>query len=727
MRRSSARGHAALALASTIVALLGVVAARAQPIKSLHTGGDPRLAPLHAFEEQRRRATDFRTLPTGDTATGPDPFLVRALPRAAAGEGEAERLVSILRGASEIVLLAYQPEPGKAEDGGGVGGGGGALRVVGRAPTPRAPTGLTVADGGDVFVSSELSPVIARYQVAGGELRPAGTLTVAGVHALRDVVAGARGVLYAADEIGGQLLTLRLDGGRGATDPLRAATQAATAVGHGPIHVAVVGQVLLVDCLLDHRVVAYRIGADGAPAGELARVQHDGPIWSFDAVAADAGHLWLVTGGVEDHPLDRSIGSFGYVDSFVTVYRLATDAAAPAPPERVAVTNVSALGVVTPKVIRANTAHDGGLRVVVTGYGTAPLLTLTWPAPGAQGDPAVAARELLPGTTSMAILSDGSLLFADPLLDGWVSATSAGARLVSAHDAMSPPPADTRDPLDRVGEALLFTTLMAPWNVSDGPRSRFTCETCHFEMYTDGRTHHTGRGDVHAVTKPLRGLFNNRPHFSRALDADLTSVANNEFRVAGARSDHDPWFTVSAGDFPWLRALGVTQPSLPPLTLRKALMTALMRLGHAPNPAATPGGHFTDLQLAGARLFRDRCESCHQARLASDDAGSRAPFAAWESLVLSATGPLVWGQAEYRQTGITPYVHESGARIPSLRRLYKKFPYFTNGSARSLTDLVTRARFDGASFWHDASPGGPAEQRLTRDEIDSLRAFLDLL
>ncbi len=377
-------------------------------------------------------------------------------------------------------------------------------------------------------------------------------------------------------------------------------------------------------------------------------------------------------------------------------------------------------------MVRANVEHDGGLRVVVTGYGTSSLVTLTWPS-DVHGDPAVATQKLLPGTTSMAILSDGSLVFADPLLDGWVSHSAAGARLVPVRQAMPSPPADNRDPLDRVGEALLFTTLMAPWNSSDGPRSRFTCETCHFEMYADGRTHHTGRGDVHATTKPLRGLFNNRPHFSRALDADLTSVAHNEFRVAGARSDHDPWFTVTTADFPWLRELGVTQPSLSPLTLRKALMMALMRLTHVPNPAITAGGHFTDAQRAGAALFRDHCETCHQARLASDAVATRTPFAGWESLVMSESDPLVWGQAEYQQTGVVPYVHESGARVPSLRRLYKKFPYFTNGSARSVADLLARARFTGDSFWHDAAPGRPGEQRLSDGEIDSLRAFLDLL
>ena len=38
------------------------------------------LGRLHAFEEARRAATDFRALPTSDEALGPDPIAVLALP-----------------------------------------------------------------------------------------------------------------------------------------------------------------------------------------------------------------------------------------------------------------------------------------------------------------------------------------------------------------------------------------------------------------------------------------------------------------------------------------------------------------------------------------------------------------------------------------------------------------------------------------------------------------------
>ncbi len=266
---------------------------------------------------------------------------------------------------------------------------------------------------------------------------------------------------------------------------------------------------------------------------------------------------------------------------------------------------------------------------------------------------------------------------------------------------------------------------MAPWNRTEGRLSRFTCETCHFEGYVDGRTHHTGRGDVRATTKPLLGLFNNRPHFSRALDPDLTIMVDNEFRAAGAKSDHDPWFSAAETGLSWTPLLGVPIAELDALGLRKALMTFLMDFTHRPNPAVLGREALTDRERRGAEIFARRCEGCHAARLVADDPATRVPPDRWESLVLSREGPIVWGAKGYWKTGVTPYVHDLGARAPSLRRLYKKWPYFTNGSAKSLREVLERARFRGAETWHDAAPEGT--EGLPDDEREALLGWLDLL
>jgi hypothetical protein len=266
---------------------------------------------------------------------------------------------------------------------------------------------------------------------------------------------------------------------------------------------------------------------------------------------------------------------------------------------------------------------------------------------------------------------------------------------------------------------------MAPWNKAEGRLSRFTCETCHFEGYVDGRTHHTGRGNVLATTKPLLGLFNNRPHFSRALDPDLTTMVNNEFRVAGAKSGHDPWFSLSPSDVPWTRDYFAPTETLGPEALRRALMTFLMDFTHRPNPATAGRTRWSDRERAGAAIFRDKCESCHEARLVTDQPSTRVPFERWEGLVMAQEGAIVWARAEYEKTGVEPYVNEKGARVISLRRLYKKHPHFTNGSANDLRDVLDRVRFAGDRFFHDGAPEDAA--RLSGEEEAALAAFLDLL
>ena len=86
---------------------------------------------------------------------------------------------------------------------------------------------------------------------------------------------------------------------------------------HGPVHVRRMAGSLLIDCLLDHAVLVRPVDARGFPvSADAARITHDGPMWGMDAVE-DGGSLLVAVGGVEDHPLDRTEGSFGFIDSFV--------------------------------------------------------------------------------------------------------------------------------------------------------------------------------------------------------------------------------------------------------------------------------------------------------------------------------------------------------------------------------------------------------------------------
>ncbi|HWL87748.1 MAG TPA: hypothetical protein VNO21_18220, partial [Polyangiaceae bacterium] len=433
--------------------------------------------------------------------------------------------------------------------------------------------------------------------------------------------------------------------------------------------------------------------------------------------------LLIAAGGIENHPLDRTEGSFGFIDSFLFVVKAG---------RRIAEINLSNHGVVTPKAV----AIDGPSSFVVAGYGAPTLARVELMT---DGEPRVEVVASPPGIRAIERMPQG-WVGADPLLDAWV----ADGRVVPVPDSGDAP---ARSVASRIGEALVFTTLMAPWNKSEGRLSRFTCEACHFEGYGDGRVHWTGRTDaqgarVVASTKPLYGLAANKPHFSRALDPDLAAVAMNEFRVANAKSDHDPWFALERRDFPWLGSLGVTGDQLSPEELRRAFVAFLVDFTHRPNPRVVARDHardqvgpdhardqagrrkFTEDERHGAEAFRDACAGCHAPRLAADDPESAVPFERWESLIFSDSGPIVWGKAAYAKTGIVPYVNELGARVPSLRRLYAKRPYFTNGSAADLDVVIARARWaDAGAFSHAGGEGRGLDDSMRR----ALRAFLELL
>nr|MBA2543286.1 c-type cytochrome [Deltaproteobacteria bacterium] len=420
---------------------------------------------------------------------------------------------------------------------------------------------------------------------------------------------------------------------------------------------------------------------------------------------------------VEDHALERADGGFGYIDSYLYLYRLDAE------PKRLAAINASEQRVITPKAV--DLWEDGPrLGITTAGYGGSRQVLFSWADRAFDKPPQINAWDTPPGAADGAYTEDGAWITASSLLDAWVI-HGAGTE-VQVVPAGKP---STRTLDSRLGELLFFTEMMAPWGKTDGPLSRFTCETCHHEGYTDGRTHFTGREHgglkVHASTRPLLGLFNNAPYFSRALDQSMTQMVHSEFKVANRHNGRDPWFELTTLDIKWLHHVVGREPlRLSAEKLRAAFMAFLIDFTHRRNPAADHAA-FTAAEKRGAEVFRDRCASCHDARLIAEDPNSAVPFERWEKLVLSPPGPLVWNTAEYAKTGVLPYVHEDGARIPTLRRLYKKWPYFTNGSAKSLAEVVDRFAYDARSSLHDQ--GAPAMTRLPADDKAALLAFLDLL
>ncbi|MEO7332202.1 MAG: hypothetical protein ABI193_26740, partial [Minicystis sp.] len=196
---------------------------------------DP-LAPLHDFEESRRKTTDFAHLPASDQTLGPDPYAIRVLP----GAGPP-RFVALLRGRSALVLLDAS------------------LNERARIAAPASPTGLAVAPDGEIFVSGEQASFVARYRVSAEQLRPGDPLPLPGVLALRDLALGPERILYAVESHEGRLLSIPLD------HPDHLDRQRAFPVGEGAFRVAREGAFVIVDSLLDHRLSIFPVDAAGFP------------------------------------------------------------------------------------------------------------------------------------------------------------------------------------------------------------------------------------------------------------------------------------------------------------------------------------------------------------------------------------------------------------------------------------------------------------------------------
>jgi hypothetical protein len=664
--------------------------ASASPPKTEDAVIDASLATLREEETALRARTDFATLPPSSRSFGANPYALSGLPG-------SEGFVGILRGDSRLVLLDA------------------ALAERSALPTAPSPSSLAVDAHGHAFVASPLSPAIERFRIVRGRLERDGELAVPGAVALGAVVADERS-LIALDFGGGQLLTWSSSQAT-AVPPHGTVPRRMTAC-RGPIRSALSPRYFAVDCLFDHSLVVYARGADGAPDRVVGRVTHDGPLWSV-ALLELGDELFVAAGGVEDHPLVRRDRVFGYVDSFVFLYSLpssgapAADAGGSFGLTRREATNVSELGVLTPKALTLQA--QGSVPVTLAlGYGSDRAVEL------ALGR-APAVRPSVPGCAALSN-AGGRHVCASPLFDAWVELDGAPR----FHPARAPRTGDPA-PNERLGEALFFTGLMAPDASSRGRLSRFTCETCHFEGGTDGRVHNSGRDDIRVSTRPLFGLFNDAPHFSRAHDRDLTSVCHNEFAVANRGNPVDPWFTLDPARFPWLAALGVGTEALSPLELRRSLLAFLARFSHEESPAVAAHvepRRFTRGERRGAATFRERCARCHAARLVANDPASEVPFERWEALTLSSSTPIVWARGDYEKTGVVPYVDARGTRIPSLRRLYTKRPYLTNGSAPTLESVIELARVSEPAFSHtpsDAVGLVPLDTHERADLLDFLR------
>lgn len=546
---------------------------------------------------------------------------------------------------------------------------------------------------------------------------------------------------------------------------------------------------LLIRCPIEHRVDIYRIlknDTKKAPTVVLDKsIVHDGPIWSMqvnknhsvDKSVNKHTEYLVALGGIENHPLDRSEGFFGNIDSFVFLYDMSTG-------RQVWSENLSAFGIVTPKsLLWSKSLTQDCLDVFAAGSDT--TARFCWDDLTSANLPQTPHRNLqkMPLNSSSVVLrqvtpQESVWITTHPVMDGW-----AVTPILAQQSSQKPAPATRQQPhpfvstffpsrtakqddvvdtperaLAKLGEALIFSSLMAPKNKTDGIHSVFSCEACHLDGGIDGRTHNTGRTTtaglsatqnttdppiavpILATTKPLFGLWGNRPYFSRALDKNLATVAHAEFRAAGGGSNTDPWFDLDKNQYPWMAFLDPQQhlpQNLDGALLRNAVLVFLRDFTAPRNKLHVSNGKIHDVEAIknGAKVFSSICLRCHDSRTQTDRADTRNnDEASWLPLLTNNNAPFTFASEGYQQVGITPWMHETGTRTPSLRRVFDKYPYFTDGSGKSIEDVLRKIRVDrsGSLFLHNADHVIDPEiqknlQSLSDEEIRLLLAFLQVL
>jgi len=700
------RHHVLFALAVILVFFLAAGEAN---------NGIPLLEDLLSYEQLLLRKK--REAPRLDHSDGfgSDPVKIHYLP-------EREQYLILLRNSSEVLLADRT------------------LNLIDRQSTPQSPTGWAIGQGRMLFICGELSPEIQIYEVTATGLLPRTTIAIPGVASIRDLVyVPSIQTLFLLDEFDRRLIQATLPSDWHSQKHFKIELKFYP-LGAGPVQIRYEGNHLLINLLLEHTLLIVPLTQGRPDFSRASRINHDGPIWALDA-ATQHDSLVIAAAGVENRPLNRLGGEFGYIDSFLYLYTLSkTDGVyrwSPMDrdqPRHFTQANLSEIDVITPKAVKLAAPSKDSLTVWVSAFGSAKMARFKFH----QGNVRLTGTfDVLPGTTDFVMVPknqsarthnkiDQSMIMTNSLLDG-IYRVKLGVSGSEYHRVKELPSVLSRlSWQSQIGELLFFTTLLTPYNRSDGELSRFTCEACHFEGTIDGRVHYTGRGHVFATTKPLRGLANNLPLFSRAGDKSLASMVLAEFRVANQKRRDS--FSAKPSKYPWLEGIENLPKVLSPRDLRMAFLSFFVDYRHRPNPWRLRSEKLSPKAMQGLAIFRERCEYCHRA-IVSTRQGDSLPYDHWAGWVEAKGKDLVWGAPFYTKTGIKPYVHRAGARVPSLRRVQQKYPYFTNGSSPTLRHLLSRFRYRDLTAWHhyeESSEGVGAEKvkALTPDEIKSLEELL---
>jgi hypothetical protein len=491
---------------------------------------------------------------------------------------------------------------------------------------------------------------------------------------------------------------------------------------------------LLVANFIGHAVSVHPVTADGGVAAAVQTIATAAPVLDLAVLPPRArapttatepslpppgddrrGALLLATH--EDRPLSRAHLAVEGLDSVVLVLRAAGPGAKvpfvdPGPGRRTTL-NLSERASDALVGLDALAVDQNSGRVAVVGAGSDNLLV----AP-LSGLPGAAATAVGANPSAIAFLGGDRAVTADRLSDT-LSFVRLGPGAVALTDTVVVGAPARSTPAAR-GELLFYSRALVPNNVATGPLSIYTCAACHADGHIDGRRHPSKRDRFFSMTKTCRGLIGTEPFLSLGRPDTFAAFADNivASHAQGAEEAPDSYdqYPVSLRVRAGARWVNVT---LSPQAVRAALAAYMARIPLEPSPFVPVGRRaLTVAERRGLAVFRDRCSECHELTPATTPARV-VPRREQEAAVLG--GRLVLTSARRYDVG-TPVLGEGGNNPPSLRGVWAAAPYFSDGSAATLEDVVRRTDPDGAKVHAPENADQPSA--FSSAERSDLLAFL---
>jgi hypothetical protein len=471
---------------------------------------------------------------------------------------------------------------------------------------------------------------------------------------------------------------------------------------------------LAVSNFIDHTVTLHPVGDDGRLGAAVQTIRTEAPVLDLALTGGELPGMWLFTH--EDRAVSRARGPVEGLDS--GVIRLAARGDLPGGrlvddpgPGRRSFLN---LGERASPVIELDGVALGGGTFAVVGAGSDNLLLA--PAREANLRDAIVVP-VGANPSAVAALPEDRFVTADRLSDTLTFISTGGAPGVEATLVVGTPARPS--PAER-GELLFYSRDLVRNNVATGPLSLYTCAACHDDGHIDGRLHPAKRNKFFSTTLTCRGIGTTAPYLRLGNQATIDVFADNIVSTHAQGAERDP---EHFADYPvTLRvrgADGARTVTLQPREVRQALARYMERIPPEPSPFVTSGARaLAPAARRGLALFRDRCARCHQ-MIGNSDLGNHVPEATAEARLLAGQVALT---SPGRYDVGTRVLGEGGNNPPSLRGVWDNAPYFSDGSARSLEELLRRTNPNAETVHSPANAARPPA--FSAEEQAALLAFL---